>query len=119
MRRRAPSFHLEEYDWGTLHIPMSDGYVESRQFDVVHFPTQMGYLTGLPTIYQPWDLQHLHHPQFFTPFEFAQRERLYRAFCDQASYVCVQTEWTKQDLISHYPIQADKVVVVCVGIGIQ
>jgi glycosyltransferase involved in cell wall biosynthesis len=98
-------------DW-TAYAPASDGFVESRHFDVVHFPTQVGYLTKLPTIYQPWDLQHLHYPQFFSKADFAQRERLYRAFCNQASYVCVQAEWTKKDLIYQYRMAEEKVIVV-------
>jgi glycosyltransferase involved in cell wall biosynthesis len=95
-----------------IHIPVSDGYVEAQQFDVVHFPTQTAYLTDLPSIYQPWDLQHLHYPHFFSKAEFDLRERYYRAFCDRALYVCVQAEWTKQDVINQYGLQADKVVVI-------
>jgi glycosyltransferase involved in cell wall biosynthesis len=94
------------------HIPVSDGYVESQQFDVVHFPTQAAYLTELPSIYQPWDLQHLHYPQFFSKTEFVLREKYYRAFCTRASYVCVQAEWTKKDVIKRYGLLASKVVVV-------
>jgi len=94
------------------HVPVSDGYVESRQFDVVHFPTQLAYLTDLPSIYQPWDLQHLHYPQFFSKSEFALRERYYRKFCERASFVCVQAQWTKQEIIDQYGISEAKVVVV-------
>lgn len=97
---------------GMTRIPVSDGYVESQQFDVVHFPTQQAYLTKLPSIYQPWDLQHLHYPHFFSKTEFRLREKYYPAFCGQASYVCVQAEWTRQDVIKHYGLPADKVVVV-------
>jgi glycosyltransferase involved in cell wall biosynthesis len=96
----------------TTHIANSDGYVESMSFDVVHFPTQVGYLTKLPTIYQPWDLQHLHYPSFFLKEEIARREREYRAFCKQASYVCVQAQWTKQDLIDRYGLPQEKVQVI-------
>ena len=52
-----------------VQIPVSDGYVEAQQFDLVHFPTQAAYLTDLPSIYQPWDLQHRHYPQFFSKAE--------------------------------------------------
>jgi glycosyltransferase involved in cell wall biosynthesis len=96
----------------SAHIPVSDGYVESQKFDLVHFPDPRAYLTDLPSIYQPWDLQHLHYPQFFSKTAFELREKLYRAFCDRASYVCVQAEWTKQDVIKHYGLPADKVVVI-------
>jgi glycosyltransferase involved in cell wall biosynthesis len=105
-------FLWRKYCGLTARVPVSDGLVESQQFDVVHFPTQAAYLTDLPTIYQPWDLQHLHYPQFFSKTEVETRERQYRAFCNQASYVCVQAEWTKQDLVSQYHLAAEKVVVV-------
>jgi glycosyltransferase involved in cell wall biosynthesis len=98
--------------WETTQVPVSDGYVESGQFDIVHFPTQVAYLTELPTIYQPHDLQHLHYPQFFPKAQFALREREYRTFCDQAKFVCVQTEWTKRDVIAHYGLPQEKVVVI-------
>jgi len=100
-------------------IPVSDGYVESQEFDVVHFPTQTAYLTDRPTIYQPHDLQHLHYPQFFSKIEFALRERYYRTFCDRASFVCVQAQWTKQDVINRYGIMEEKMVVVPWGSAFQ
>lgn len=93
-------------------VPNSDGHVESMGFDVIHFPTQTAYLTKLPTIYQPWDLQHLHYPNFFSKEEFARRDAEYRAFCEQATYVCVQAEWTKQDLIDHYRLVEEKIEVI-------
>lgn len=94
------------------HIPSSDGYIESQHFDVVHFPTQAGYLTSVPSIYQPWDLQHLHYPQFFSQIDLEIRERYYRAFSDQASFVCVQAQWTKRDIVKQFGLAEEKVVVI-------
>jgi glycosyltransferase involved in cell wall biosynthesis len=91
-------------------IPKSDGYVESEHFDLVHFVTPVAYITTCPTIYQPHDLQHLHYPQFFTKTDYRMRERTYRAFCNQAARVCVQTEWSRQDLIKQYGITPEKVI---------
>jgi len=96
----------------TTRIPVSDGFVEARQFDVVHFPTQLAYVTELPTIFQPHDLQHLHCPQFLSAAETARRERLYRVFCNRASFVCVHTEWTRQDVLHHYQLPPDRVAVI-------
>jgi glycosyltransferase involved in cell wall biosynthesis len=93
-------------------IPASDGYVEAEGFDLVHFPTQSAYLTRIPSIYQPWDLQHLHYPEFFSRFEYLVRERRYRAFCRQARRVCVQTEWSKRDLVDSYGIDQEKIAVI-------
>jgi glycosyltransferase involved in cell wall biosynthesis len=92
--------------------PASDGFVESGGFDLVHFTSPAAYLTSSPTIYQPWDLQHVHYPEFFTKSDFALREKLYRAFCEQARIVCVQTEWCKQDVARHFGIALGKIEVV-------
>lgn len=93
-------------------FPVSDGYVEQNAFDLVHFPTQVAYLTAIPTIYQPWDLQHLHYPEFFSQEEVNRREKEYRAFCNQATYICVQAEWTKDDLHRQYGIPKEKICVI-------
>ena len=93
-------------------VPASDGFVENGEFDLVHFTTQTAYLTRLASIYQPWDLQHLHYPQFFSKTDFAVRESWYRAFCKEAKYVCVQTEWSKQDILHHFGLDPGKVVVI-------
>jgi len=100
-------------------VPVSDGYVERCGFDLVHFPTQVAYQTSLPSIYQPHDLQHLHYPQYFAKGEFAQREAWYRAFCTQATFVCVQTEWTKADLVSSYHLPPSKITVIPWGVPID
>ena len=113
LRWLAPLRFVWHATRGTMaYVPASDGYVESQEFDVVHFPTQIGYLTNVPSIYQPHDLQHLHYPQFFSKVAFDLREREYRAFCNQASFVCVHAEWTKQDVIRQYGIPPKKVVVI-------
>jgi len=98
--------------YGEDRIPVSDGYVEQNEFDLVHFPTPTGYLTKIPTIYQPWDLQHVHYPEFFGQEEVERREKQYRAFCNQAAYVCVQAEWTKEDVRKQYDIPEERICVI-------
>ena len=95
-----------------LPPPKSDGLVENEGFDVVHFPTQNAFLTSVPSIYHPWDLQHLHLPQYFTPEAIRKRETEYRAFCGQAVMVVAATSWQKQDLIEHYELTEEKVQVI-------
>lgn len=113
LRRVPPIRNL----WHRLRInhtdvPASDGFIESNGFDLVHFVSPTAYLTTCPAVFQPWDLQHLHYPEFFSKRDFILREKWYRAFCKQAKFVCVQAEWTKKDLISHYGTTEEKVVVV-------
>jgi len=95
-----------------LAPPRSDGLLESMGFHLVHFPTQKAFLTSLPSIYHPWDLQHLHLPENFTSEVTEKREIEYRAFCEQAKIVVAATSWQKRDLIANYKLSPEKVHVV-------
>jgi glycosyltransferase involved in cell wall biosynthesis len=77
--------------------------------DAMHFTMQIGFRTGIPSVYQPWDLQHLHLPDFFTPQAIAYREFSYRALCEQASLVAVMSSWVRRDLIDKFSLPEDKV----------
>jgi len=96
----------------TINVPKSDGIVEKSGAAVVHFTNQSGFLTDIPSIYQPHDLQHIYFPDFFNKRTRMLREVLYRAFCKQAAAVAVMSYWGKQDLIKHYGLAPDKVIVV-------
>ncbi|MHB1416190.1 MAG: glycosyltransferase family 4 protein [Chloroflexota bacterium] len=97
----------------------SDGTVERCDIDIMHFTTQSGFLTDIPTIYQPWDLQHLHYPQFFSARERETRESRYRALCNQAALIVVPSEWGKRDLMSHYRLPPEKVEVVPIAPAVE
>lgn len=83
-----------------------------NDYQVIHFPYQSGVKTSIPNIYHPWDLQHLHLPDLFSETEIQSRDYLYQFFCNQASRVCTTTNWGKNDLLSRYKIQAEKIIVV-------
>jgi glycosyltransferase involved in cell wall biosynthesis len=80
--------------------------------DVMHFTMQTAFHTRIPNIFQPWDLQHLHLPEFFTSGEREAREAAYRAFCDQAALIITATGWVKRDLIEQYGIAEERIAVV-------
>lgn len=96
----------------TPQMPRSDGIAESMQGDLVHFPAQSAYLTDLPTIYHPYDLQHLHFPAFFTARERAWRDCAFPLFCSRATFVPVESSWGREDFIDRLKLPLDKVVVV-------
>ncbi|MBI3745844.1 MAG: glycosyltransferase family 4 protein [Chloroflexi bacterium] len=118
LRRHAPWLRTAWRSLPTLPgiaadpIPRSDGYVERAGMHVVHFPTQGAFLTDVPSIYHPHDLQHLHLPQFFSARERARREARYRAFCRQATEVVVTSTWIRDDLIDQYKLPPEKVSIV-------
>jgi glycosyltransferase involved in cell wall biosynthesis len=93
-------------------LPVSDGTLERAGAQVVHFPFQTAFATELPSIYQPWDLQHLHLPEFFSPEAIARREREYRAFCARAERIVVASEWARDDLVERYGVDASKIAVI-------
>ncbi|HEX5071736.1 MAG TPA: glycosyltransferase family 1 protein [Gemmatimonadaceae bacterium] len=96
----------------TVRVPRSDGTIEQAGAEVVHFPLQSAFLTGVPSVYQPHDLQHLHLPQYFTARARLGREVRYRAFCAQAHTVVMMTRWGKEDLTRRYELPRAKVCVV-------
>jgi len=94
------------------HVPQSDGTAEAAGAHLIHFISQGAFLTEIPSVYHPHDLQHLHLPQNFTPFERRLRDLEYRTFCRQASLVAVASRWVRDDVIRHLQLPPEKVVVV-------
>jgi glycosyltransferase involved in cell wall biosynthesis len=93
-------------------LPGSDGTIERADADVMHFAFQSGFVTPVPSIYQPWDLQHLHLPEFFTEQQREWRELSYRALCQQAALVIAPSEWVKRDLVIQYSLAPARIAVV-------
>ena len=79
-------------------------------FDIVH--SLAGYIhpdmQGFPGVLTINDLQHRHHPQFFTPDEFDERERLYRESAERAMHIICISEFTRQDVNRQYGIPLEK-----------
>lgn len=99
----------------SVNIPASNGTIERAGVDLMHFTLQTAFLTAIPSLYMPYDLQHLHLPELFTPRERLKRETLYRAFCAQAQTVVALSQWGQRDLIDHYAIPGDKTAVIPLG----
>lgn len=102
---------------GKRSVPFTNGdlLIQDINADLVHFVIQTGFLTSIPSIFSPFDLQHLHLPAYFTRREIYARELLYRTFCNQAELVIAASEWGKTDLVHHYNLPPNKVQVVPVG----
>jgi len=99
-------------DRAVVKVPRSDGTLEAAGMDLVHFPLQSAFLTAVPSLYHPHDLQHVHLPELFTASEIHRRETLYRTFCGQATLVPVASEWVQRDLEAQFGLPPGKVPVV-------
>lgn len=95
-----------------IPVPPSDGTVEAARIDVMHFALQNGFSTAIPSIYVPHDLQHRHHPEFFSLYELRWRETIYRCLAHQAAQVVALTRWGKQDIIEGLGIPPERVRVI-------
>ena len=112
LKRVLPAALVEAGFRRIVSVPESDGTVEAAGMEVMHFTLQTGFLTRVPSLYVPQDLQHLHLPECFTLSEVAWREAVYPALCRQASIVVALTSWGKRDLEHSYRIPPEKVRVV-------
>lgn len=79
---------------------------------VVHFPHPVYFKTHLPFIYEPWDLQHRHFPEFFDPVELRRRDDSYRVACEGSRMIVVATHWIKEDICRQYRIRSEKIAVI-------
>jgi glycosyltransferase involved in cell wall biosynthesis len=94
-------------------VPVSDGFFESLNCDVIHFPYQdYVYCKGVPTVYNPHDLQHLHYPEFFASEEIERREIIYPAACRAAHTIVVASDFVKRDVSQSYGTEAAKIQVI-------
>jgi glycosyltransferase involved in cell wall biosynthesis len=98
--------------WLQAGPPPSDGIVEGSGAELMHFTFQTGFLTRLPSIYHPHDLQHVHLPSFFSAYDRARREKWYGAMCRQARMVAVTSTWTQHDVMAHFGLSEETVRVV-------
>jgi glycosyltransferase involved in cell wall biosynthesis len=96
----------------TPSVQKCDRTLRDLGITAIHFPYSQYFQTDLPFIYEPWDLQHRHYPEFFTPEEIAWRDNLYQTGCQNAKRVVTATAWTKQDIVQQYGIDPAKIQVI-------
>ena len=97
---------------GQRPITTGDEWARGAGSDLVHFPYQEAFRTSLPSIFNPWDLQHLSLPQYFSPETRSQRDERYREACAAARAIVGATDWTRRDLHARLGVALDKVVVI-------
>jgi glycosyltransferase involved in cell wall biosynthesis len=111
--RAVDMYRRVRYRPDSTNLPGAiDKCLRSSGVRAVHFPTPQFFATSLPFLYEPWDLQFLHYPEFFTPEEYAWRDATYRMGCARARLVVTATRWVKDDIVRRFEIAADRVAVI-------
>ncbi len=114
-QRTGPLRLVEEFRLAVRSLRSSrerDGILRRLGAEVLHFPYQVCFDSDLPTIYEPWDLQHLILPDLFTPGERAWRTDLYSRACARASLVVCATRSSKLDFVRLLGLEPSKVLVI-------
>jgi len=93
-------------------IPDSDGTVERAGTEVLHQTLQDGFRTGVPCIYTPYDLQHVHLPEMFARRDLRRKAVTYPYFCGAAEAVVAISRHGKDDLVRTLHLPPEKVRVV-------
>jgi glycosyltransferase involved in cell wall biosynthesis len=109
---RAGTVSLESEPGTHVARSSSRDFFQSLGCDVVHFPFQSFELCGIPSVYNPHDLQHVHFREFFTQTEISHRENLYSTACRGAHTVVVASPLVKRDVVDRYGIESKKVQVI-------
>lgn len=91
---------------------VSNGFIESHDLDVVHFPFQDFVVTSLPSVFNPHDLQHKHLPKLWSADVIYFREVYYRFACNCATKVAVGFPWVVDDLVENFGLAPSKIALV-------
>jgi glycosyltransferase involved in cell wall biosynthesis len=75
-----------------------------RESDVLYTPTPILRCFGSrrPTVLSMHDIQHVHHPEFFSWSRRASRRVTYGLSARHASYLQASSQYIKDDLLSHF-----------------
>jgi glycosyltransferase involved in cell wall biosynthesis len=91
-----------------IRVARSDGTAERAGAEVMHLTRQAGFLTGLPTIYCPHDLQHEHLPELFSTFQLRWRRRTYAALAGRARAVVSLTRTGRAELQERLGVSGER-----------
>lgn len=90
--------------------------------DVLYTPTPVlrFFNSRRPTVLTMHDIQHVHHPEFFSWPRRLSRKITYGLSAHHASYLQANSQYTKEDLLSHFRwLSADQVEVIPSGVLVE
>jgi glycosyltransferase involved in cell wall biosynthesis len=89
---------------------------------LVYTPTPvLRYFNGRrPSVLTMHDIQHLHHPEFFSWHRLLSRRMTYGLSARHAHYFHANSRFTKADLLKHFPwLSEDRVEVIPPGVALE
>jgi len=92
--------------------PVFDAELRKRKVDLVHLPFQDGFLTELPSVYNPHDLQHRYFPENFSVSQRRHRDVVWRRRADRAAIVMAASHSVEDDLNRFWAVDRARIRVV-------
>lgn len=90
----------------------NDRMLAENGIEAVHFPYGSTFPTNLPFVFEPHDIQHRHHPEFFHPGQITWRDRVYGNGCRNAAMVVCGSRWTKMDIMNEFGVPSERIAVI-------
>ena len=93
----------------------------SARCDILYSPltTLTCFDLPIPTILSMHDIQHVHHPEFFTWKERALRRVQFNASAMAATYIQSSSAYTRNDILAYYKCRsADDIIVIHEGVDV-
>jgi glycosyltransferase involved in cell wall biosynthesis len=110
---------LRYREWSSRHRSSMDdglepgtGVFDQLRADVVNFPYQYMERVNAPSVFTPWDFQHEHHREFFTPEALTQRRLHYSAACRRATLIVVGAPSVQHDVCAFTGVSREKVFLI-------
>jgi|688.fasta_scaffold268748_1 glycosyltransferase involved in cell wall biosynthesis len=91
--------------------PPFDDQLSALCVDVVHMPFQDGFVTKLPYIYHPHDLQHEYFPEYFSKSQIKHRNRVWKQLANGAQVVMAASPLVKNDFKVKWNISCTKIAI--------
>ena len=91
---------------------VSTGFYEALGVGAIHFPWPRFVVTAIPSVLTCHDIQHRHHPEFFSPLEVAAREAETRLGLGMASLIAVGANGVRSDLEEQFGTPGSRIAVV-------
>jgi glycosyltransferase involved in cell wall biosynthesis len=90
--------------------------------DVLYTPSPVlrCFNSRKPTVLTMHDIQHVHHPEFFSWPRRLSRNITYGLSARHASYLQANSQYTKKDFLAHFPeLSPEQIEVIPVGVNVE
>lgn len=90
---------------------------QKHAIDLYHEPAFLAYRFRGPTVVTVHDLSWIRHPETHPDERLREMNRFMPGVIERASHILVDSEFVRQEVMSHYGVSADRVTTVLLGVG--